>query len=62
MDEERELRMELMRMQIDKASFDMEIERRKLTRQTAAIVVSILALVIGAFAAGAAWMHLLGGR
>jgi hypothetical protein len=45
---------------MDSGAFDMEIERRKLSRQTAAIVISILALVVGAFAAGAAWMHLLG--
>ncbi len=37
--------------------FDMAMENRKLLRQAWAIVFSAVGLVVGAFAAGAAWMH-----
>jgi hypothetical protein len=36
---------------------DMEMELRKLNRQTIGIVVSVVGLTIAAFAAGAAWLH-----
>jgi len=56
-DAERLLRIELMTVQIKKHNFDMEMELRKLNRQTIGIVVSVVGLTIAAFAAGAAWLH-----
>lgn len=49
---EQQLRTELLRMQIDKISYDMKAERRRERREVVQIVVGIMALVIAAFAAG----------
>lgn len=59
--DEQRLRMEWLTMQMKKAEFDMEMERRKLTRQTWAIALTSVGVVVAAFAAGAAWMHFLAG-
>jgi hypothetical protein len=58
---ERELRMEWLRMQLRKSEFDMDAMRRTLNRQTAAIIVSVIGVVIAAFAAGAASWHFFHG-
>jgi hypothetical protein len=55
-DEERQLRMEWLRMQIDKANYDMNAERRRARRETWTIVVAGFGLIVGAFVAGAAWV------
>ena len=59
-DRERELRIAWLEKQMQKADFDMGMELRKLRRQTWAIIVSGAGIVVGAFAAGAAWMHFFG--
>jgi len=51
-DEERQLRMEWLRMQIDKARYDMDAERRRSRRETIQIVLSVATLLLAAFAAG----------
>jgi hypothetical protein len=58
-DRERELRIQWLEKQMIKAEFDMEAERqrqrhadRQLLRQTIQIGLSIVGLVIAAFAAG----------
>jgi hypothetical protein len=51
-DPETRLRMELMTVQIDKAKFDMRLDGRKYWLQVIGIGVSIVGLVIAAFAAG----------
>jgi hypothetical protein len=60
--------MEWLRMQLKKAEVDMEAERQRyrlsekaLNRQTAAIIVSVVGVVIAAFAAGAASWHFFHG-
>ena len=58
-DRERELRIALLEKQMQKIDFDMQMELRKLKRQTITIVISGFALVVGAFAAGAAWWNYL---
>jgi hypothetical protein len=45
--------------QMAKADFDMGMELRKLRRQTWGIVLSGFGIVVGAFAAGAAWWNYL---
>jgi hypothetical protein len=60
-DEERDLRVEWLRMQLRKSEFDMDAMRRSLNRQTAAIIVSVVGVVIAAFAAGAASWHFFHG-
>lgn len=60
-DEERALRIAWLEKQMQKADFDMAMEMRKLKRQTWAITLSAISLVVGAFAAGAAWVHYLHG-
>jgi hypothetical protein len=63
-DEERQLRIELMTVQIDQGRLniekmrdDMRMEQRKLTRQSIALGLSAASVVIAAFAAGAAYWH-----
>jgi hypothetical protein len=63
-DRERQLRIELMTVQIDhgrvnieKLRDDMRMAQRSMNRQTAAIIVSVVSVVIAAFAAGAAAWH-----
>jgi hypothetical protein len=56
---EHELRMELMTVQIEKAHFDIGMELRKLRRQTWAIALSAMGIVVAAFASGAAWWNYL---
>jgi hypothetical protein len=56
-DDERELGMEWLRMQLKKAPFDMDLELRKLKRQSLALGLSAASVVIAAFAAGAAAWH-----
>lgn len=51
-EEERELRKEWLSMQIHKAQFDMEQERRRARRETWTIVLTVFGLAIAAFAAG----------
>lgn len=46
-----------MHANVDTMRFDMAMENRKLARQTWGIVLSGGALIVGAFAAGAAWYH-----
>jgi hypothetical protein len=65
-DQERELRIELMTVQIEhyqqqikKADFDMGMELRKLRRQTLTIAMSAMGIVVAAFASGAAWWNYL---
>lgn len=43
-------------MQIDKANYDMNAERRRARRETWTIVVAGFGLIVGAFVAGAAWV------
>lgn len=56
---EHELRVKLMTTQIDKAAFDIRMENRKLSRQTWAIALSAIGIVVAAFASGAAWWNYL---
>jgi hypothetical protein len=49
--------MEWLRMQLRKAPFDMDLELRKLKRQSIALGLSAASVVIAAFAAGAAAWH-----
>ena len=51
-DEERQLRMEWLRMQIDKARYDMAAERRRARRETLTIVLTAIGLAVAIFAAG----------
>lgn len=51
-DEERQLRMEWLRMQIDKARYDMDAERRRSRRETWSIVLTAIGVAIALFAAG----------
>ena len=60
--EEQDRRIELMEAQLTKLAFDLAAWRieqatreRALTRQTWAIFVSAIGIVVGAFAAGAVW-------
>ena len=57
--EEQDKRINWLEMQMAKTEFDMGMELRKLRRQTWAIIVSGAGIVIGAFAAGAAWWNYL---
>lgn len=52
MNEERELRMEWLQMQIDKARFDMDAERRRARRETIQIVIAVIVAAAAVFAAG----------
>jgi hypothetical protein len=56
-DEELALRKGWLRMQLKKAPFDMDLELRKLKRQSIALGISAASVVIAAFAAGAAYWH-----
>jgi hypothetical protein len=49
---EQALRMELMKMRIDKAQFDMEAERRRYRRENWIIGVAAAGLALAAFLAG----------
>lgn len=49
---EQELRMDWLEKQIMKADFDIEQERKRSRRETIAIALSVVGLVIAAFAAG----------
>jgi hypothetical protein len=49
---ETQLKLALMSIQIEKAQFDMHMESKKFRLQTAALLVSIIAVVVAAFAAG----------
>jgi hypothetical protein len=49
---ETRIKLALMSIQIEKAQFDMHMESKKYRLQTAALLVSIIAAVIAAFAAG----------
>ncbi len=51
-EEERELRMEWLHMQIDKAKFDMEAERRRSRRETWQIIIAAIVAAAAVFAAG----------
>jgi hypothetical protein len=64
---EHELRVEQMtvnidagRVNIEKMRFDIEQSNKQLRRQTVAIVVTAMGVVVGAFAAGAAWWNYFG--
>lgn len=50
--EEQWLRMEWLRMQIDKARYDMDAERRRARRETWSIILTAIGITIAAFAAG----------
>lgn len=50
--EERYLRVTLLKMQIDRIRQEEAAERRRARRETAQIIIGIVALVIAAFAAG----------
>jgi len=56
---EQELRIEWLELQMQKAHFDMEQERRRMTRQTWTIALTAIGIVVAAFAAGAAWTGLI---
>jgi hypothetical protein len=58
-DEDRELRMEWLRMQLTKAEFDMQMELRKLKRQSITIAISVVAAMAASLAAGAAALGLI---
>lgn len=51
-DDERQLRMKLMAIQIDKAEHDMRLESRKFWLQVVTVGISAGGLIIAAFAAG----------
>ena len=49
---EQQLRMELLRMQIDKSRYDMDAERRRARRETIQIVIAVVVAAAAVFAAG----------
>jgi hypothetical protein len=51
-DEERALRMEWLRMQIDKARYDMDAEKRRARRETWQIILAAIIAAAAVFAAG----------
>jgi hypothetical protein len=51
-DEERELRLELLRMQIDKIRYDMDAEKRRARRETWQIIIAAILAAAAVFAAG----------
>jgi len=51
-DEERELRLEWLRMQIDKARYDMDAEKRRARRETWQIIIAAILAAAAVFAAG----------
>ena len=58
-DRERELRIAWLEKQMQKADFDMQLELRKLARQTVTIALTAAGIVVAAFAAGATWWNYL---
>lgn len=51
-DEERQLKMEWLRMQIDKARYDMDAEKRRARRETWQIILAAIVAAAALFAAG----------
>ena len=51
-DQERELRMEWLKMQIDKARYDMDAEKRRSRRETIQIIIAAIVAAAAIFAAG----------
>ncbi len=49
--------IEQMHANIDRMRFDIDHANRQLRRQTYGIFFQVVGLVVGAFAAGAAWAH-----
>jgi uncharacterized protein YhaN len=50
--EEQRLRIEWLKMQIDKAQYDMEAERRRSRRETIQIIIAAIVATAAVFAAG----------
>jgi uncharacterized membrane protein YoaK (UPF0700 family) len=52
--------IEQMNANIEKMRHDIRLSEKQLARQTVALVVTAMGVVVGAFAAGAAWWNYFG--